>query len=76
MGLYYAEQSFSHGPGGGSYTDDLVVKPGFVKTVKSWPQLPYRKVSQVALLPFLSWPDPDPEILLGACSSPPEVNLG
>jgi len=53
MGLYYAEQSFSHGPGGGSFTDDLV-----------------------ALLPFLSWPDPDPEILLGVCSSPPVVTLG
>ena len=29
MGLYYAEQSFSLGPGGGLYTDDLVSKPGF-----------------------------------------------
>ena len=29
MGLYYAEQSFSLGPGGGSYTDDLVSKIEF-----------------------------------------------
>ena len=27
MGLYYAEQSFSLGPGGGLYTDDLVKTP-------------------------------------------------
>ena len=65
MGLYYAEQSFSLGPGGGFYTDDLVSNP-VLKT----------KVAQVALLPFLSWPDPDPELLLGVCSSPPVVTLG
>ena len=27
MGLYYAEQSFSLGPSGGLYTDDLVPNP-------------------------------------------------